>query len=151
MPLGYLRNLRRGFGAREAGPASSPLQQEDNKEMQSNVAALEPFPSGHGQYEQQSLPAKQPLLYQTLEYQGHNGLETPPPGKPWRPLMLRRWVLLAFAVVFVLLIVSLEIILKVSTDRHGFATESKLYYVWTYGPVAGTIRYTCHANSANAQ
>lgn len=141
MPLGYLRNLCRGSGALEAGAASSlPLQQEDNEERQPNVVALESLPSGHAQCEQQSLPAKQPLLYQTLEYQGHNGLETPPPGKPWRPLMLRRWVLLAFAIVFLLLIASLEIILKVSTDRHGFGpTDSKLYYVWTYGPTAGKI------------
>jgi hypothetical protein len=53
--------------------------------------------------------------------------------------MLRRWVFAMLAFVFVLLIISLEVVLKVSTDRHGFGpTDSKLYYIWTYGPTAGT-------------
>jgi hypothetical protein len=52
--------------------------------------------------------------------------------------MLRRWVLVLFALVFALLVMTLEIILKVSSDRDGFAsTESNLYYVYTYGPTAG--------------
>jgi hypothetical protein len=32
----------------------------------------------------------------------------------------------------------LEVVLKISTDRHGFGpTESNLYYIWTYSPTAG--------------
>jgi hypothetical protein len=55
--------------------------------------------------------------------------------------MLRSWVLILLAIMFVLLIGTLEVILKLSTDRNGFGpTESNLYYVWTYGPTAG--RYT---------
>jgi hypothetical protein len=51
--------------------------------------------------------------------------------------MLRRWVLALFATLSVLLIVGLEIVWKVSTDRHGFGpAESNLYYIWTYGPTA---------------
>jgi hypothetical protein len=59
--------------------------------------------------------------------------------------MLRRWVLIVFALVFALLVMALEIILRVSSDHEGFAwTESHFYYVYTYGPTAGkelTIYY----------
>ncbi|KAF2652994.1 hypothetical protein K491DRAFT_718462 [Lophiostoma macrostomum CBS 122681] len=57
------------------------------------------------------------------------------PPLPWEPLMLRRWVLSQFAIVSVLLIVSLEVILKISTDKQGFGpTSTKPHYLWTYGP-----------------
>ncbi|KAF2124959.1 hypothetical protein P153DRAFT_370285 [Dothidotthia symphoricarpi CBS 119687] len=53
--------------------------------------------------------------------------------------MLRRWVLASFVLTFLLLIASMEIVAKVSTDKHGFGpTDTKLHYLWTYGPTAGT-------------
>jgi hypothetical protein len=129
---GFLRQLRSG---RQTEPAASPLQQVNDKEPNMNIVALDPASSG--------IVQKQPLLsQQSVEYQGHDGYETSAPGKPWKPLMMRRWVLLVLAVIFVLLIVGLEVVLKVSTDRHGFGpTDSNLYYVWTYGPTAGTWIY----------
>lgn len=126
---------------REAGPAAPPqLYEEVNKEPETTTVAVGDISSEPVQYDRSTtLPAKQPLLsQQNLGYQGHDGFETSAPGRPWKPLMLRRWVLFIFAVLFLFIIASLEIILKVSTDRHGFGpTESNLYYVWTYGPVVG--------------
>ena len=60
--------------------------------------------------------------------------------KPWVPLMLQRWVLLTISIVLLALILSLEIVLKSSTDQRGFGpVNSDLHYVWTYGPTAGTV------------
>lgn len=63
--------------------------------------------------------------------------------KSWTPLMLRRWVLILFAITFLFLIIVLEIILKVSTDERGFGpTNLNLHYLWTYGPTAGKRVYS---------
>jgi hypothetical protein len=139
--------MRFGFQTREAEPAASPHQHHhrNNKEPGFTAIALDEDVTRPTQYSHSfPLPSKQPLLSQrSLESQGHDGFEQPPPpSKPWRPLMLRRWVLITFAIIFSLLLMSLEIILKVSMKSNGFrATGSKLYYVWTYGPTAGESRF----------
>lgn len=140
MFAGIKGRLNKASRPREAGLATPQMYQEVNKEPGITTVPLGDISSDPTQYDRStSLPAKQPLLgQQDLGYQGHDGFETSAPGRPWKPLILRRWVLFIFAVLFLLLIASLEIILKVSTDRHGFGpTESNLYYVWTYGPVVG--------------
>lgn len=56
----------------------------------------------------------------------------------WTPTMLHRWVLALFFVFFLSLIVIMEVVRKVSMDRHGFGpTTSNLHYIWTYAPTAG--------------
>jgi len=143
-------HLRFPFSKREAGPAASPVHHQQNNEgaIFSTVALDDDFTRGAQRADSFRRPAKQPLLsQQSLEYQGHDGIEQSPLAKPWRPLMLRRWVLIVFALVFALLVMALEIILRVSSDREGFAwTESHFYYVYTYGPTAGKeliIYYGC--------
>lgn len=141
MFAGIKGRLHQTSRPREAGPAPPQMYQEVNKVPDTTTVSVGDISSGPAQYDRStSLPAKQPLLsQQSVEYQGHDGFEMSAPGRPWKPLMLRRWVLFIFAVLFILLIASLEIILKVSTDRSGFGpTDSNLYYVWTYGPVVGT-------------
>ncbi|KAF1912691.1 hypothetical protein BDU57DRAFT_542503 [Ampelomyces quisqualis] len=55
----------------------------------------------------------------------------------WTPLMLRRWALLTISLILLALIVSLEVVLKVATNKHGFGPiDSDLVYLWTYGPTA---------------
>jgi hypothetical protein len=57
--------------------------------------------------------------------------------------MLRRWVLLTISFAIVLLIVSLEVVKKIADQKHGFGpVDSKLVYVWTYGPTASTLPAT---------
>ncbi|KAH4044028.1 hypothetical protein HBH69_234610 [Parastagonospora nodorum] len=128
------------FQKRKAGPVASPVQyQQNDKGPIFTTLTLDDDSTRRAQpTDFFQRPAKQPLLsQQSLEYRGHDGSEQSSPTKPWRPLMLRRWVLVLFSLVFALLVMTLEIILKVSSDRDGFAsTESNLYYVYTYGPTA---------------
>jgi hypothetical protein len=132
------------FGSKTRGdpPAASPYPYDhSNKEPDTTIVALDKFSLNATQSDRLflHLSQRQLLPHEGLENQGQGGIRrTPPPGKPWRPLMLRRWVLVVFAILFALLIVSLEIILKISLERNGFGpTKSSLYYVWTYGPTAG--------------
>jgi hypothetical protein len=63
-----------------------------------------------------------------------------PPTKSWTPLMLQRRVLVTISIALLFLIVSLEIVLKISANRNGFGPiESDLHYLWTYGPTAGIV------------
>jgi hypothetical protein len=136
--------MRFGFRTREDRPAADSNKYNHNEKKSNTIVAIDEIslrPSRNGSQQ----PSQQPLLFQQdLEYRGHESIErSQPPGKPWRPLMLRRWVLITFAVLFILLIGTLEIILKVSTDRNGFGpAETNLYYVWTYGPTVG--KYTTY-------
>jgi hypothetical protein len=58
--------------------------------------------------------------------------------QPWIPFVLRRWVLIAFAIVLLSMIAGLEIVKKICDAKHGFGPiDTKLHYVWTYGPTAG--------------
>jgi hypothetical protein len=141
MFAGIKGRLHQASQSREATPAPPQLYHGINKEPEMTTMPLGDVSSHPTDYDRSvSVPAKQPLLPdRDPQYQGHDGFETSAPERPWKPLMLRRWVLFVFAVLFFLLIASLEIILKVTTDRHGFGpVESNLYYVWTYGPVVGT-------------
>lgn len=53
------------------------------------------------------------------------------------PLFTRRWILLCFAILWVLIIISLQIIYTVSEKQEGLATPNpKLRLIWTYGPTA---------------
>jgi hypothetical protein len=77
------------------------------------------------------------LVSQENPFRSSNATEEQIEGtmKAWTPLMLRRWVLALFAGVSVALIITLEVILKVSTDRQGLGPiNPSLYYLWTYGP-----------------
>ncbi len=55
----------------------------------------------------------------------------------WRPFYLRRSVLAAFTLVFVLILIAIEVLLAFSNKNHGIATgNSNQHYLWTYGPTA---------------
>lgn len=63
---------------------------------------------------------------------------TPAVSKPqWRPTYLRRRILVAFSVIFVLMIALLEY-LNVLSARNGAIAKghTKDHYLWTYGPTA---------------
>lgn len=56
---------------------------------------------------------------------------------PWRPLYLRRRVLLSFAAVFALTFIAIEVLHGVSNNHHAIASaDAELHYLWTYGPTA---------------
>jgi hypothetical protein len=55
----------------------------------------------------------------------------------WVPWSLRRSVLVGHGVLFVVLILALEVLNRVSQRKQGLATSSeRLHYLWTYGPTA---------------
>ncbi|KAI0530112.1 hypothetical protein GGR58DRAFT_494607 [Xylaria digitata] len=55
----------------------------------------------------------------------------------WRPLYLRRAVLLGFITVFILGIITIEILLAISNKYNGIGTSDvALSYLWTFGPTA---------------
>lgn len=63
---------------------------------------------------------------------------TPAVSKPqWRPTYLRRRILAAFSIIFILIIALLEY-LNVLSARNGAIAKghSKDHYLWTYGPTA---------------
>ncbi|KAH0847288.1 hypothetical protein AYO21_07323 [Fonsecaea monophora] len=55
----------------------------------------------------------------------------------WNPFFLRPWILIAFALFFVAVIVALQVVYTVSQNNYGIATSSdENHYLWTYGPTA---------------
>ncbi|KAK3367800.1 hypothetical protein B0H63DRAFT_405165 [Podospora didyma] len=57
--------------------------------------------------------------------------------KLWTPLFLRRPVLIAFALVFTSLIISIAVLFHFLTqDGHILSADPKLHYLWVYGPTA---------------
>ncbi|KAI1147289.1 hypothetical protein F4825DRAFT_437996 [Nemania diffusa] len=55
----------------------------------------------------------------------------------WRPLYLRRWVLLSSSLLCVSLIIAVEILSWYSTKNNGLAeSNNHIHYLWTYGPTA---------------
>lgn len=57
----------------------------------------------------------------------------------WVPLSLRRSTLLLFAVLFIVLLAVLATTWRVSSAEQGLRTVNpNNYYLWTYGPTAGT-------------
>lgn len=60
-----------------------------------------------------------------------------PVSQAWRPKYLKRHVLVAFVVVFILVIVAIEALLAASNKSDGLATtDHSQHYLWTYGPSA---------------
>jgi hypothetical protein len=56
----------------------------------------------------------------------------------WRPLYLRRRVLISFAILSISLLVVVEVLYQLSQRWHGLVSaEPRLKYLWTYGPTAG--------------
>ncbi|KAJ8116976.1 hypothetical protein ONZ43_g4313 [Nemania bipapillata] len=55
----------------------------------------------------------------------------------WRPLYLRRWLLLSCSLLCVSLIVAVELLSWYSTKNNGLAeSTNRIHYLWTYGPTA---------------
>lgn len=62
---------------------------------------------------------------------------SPASGALWRPTYLRRRILAAFSVVFVVIITALQVLSVVSNRNDGIAKGfNKDHYLWTYGPTA---------------
>lgn len=73
----------------------------------------------------------------------------PPEGRAekvntgFNPLFTRRWILLCFAILWILIVISLQVIYSVSQKQQGLATPNqKLRLVWTYGPTAILVLVT---------
>lgn len=61
----------------------------------------------------------------------------------YNPLFTRKWILICFAILWLLIFVSLQIIYSVSQGQNGLATTTlSLRYVWTYGPTAVLVAVT---------
>ncbi|KAJ5656634.1 hypothetical protein N7507_008584 [Penicillium longicatenatum] len=60
-----------------------------------------------------------------------------PQKSGWRPIYLRKWVLILFVITFCAVIAVLEVLNYVSSANQGLASsvESR-HYLWTYGPTA---------------
>ena len=55
----------------------------------------------------------------------------------WRPLWMRRWILILFTLLFIAVIAALEVLSVTSNQHDGLASTSTSYhYFWTYGPTA---------------
>jgi hypothetical protein len=62
----------------------------------------------------------------------------------WTPFYLRRRVLQGFVVLFVSLMVVLAALYGYSQLHQGLRSASqKDYYLWTYGPTAGQLQFSC--------
>jgi hypothetical protein len=62
-------------------------------------------------------------------------------AQSWVPLALRRRSLVAFMVVYIILIIALAILFNYSNHHNGLvSSRANLHYLWTYGPTAG--KYT---------
>lgn len=61
----------------------------------------------------------------------------------YNPLFTRRWVLLCFSLLWVLIITSLQILYSVSQTQNGLVTtNNSLRYLWAYGPTAFLVVVT---------
>ncbi|PYI10640.1 hypothetical protein BO78DRAFT_305655 [Aspergillus sclerotiicarbonarius CBS 121057] len=55
----------------------------------------------------------------------------------WIPAMLRSMTLVAFAILFIIFIIVIEVLYSVSCQKEGLSTsQERLHYLWTYGPTA---------------
>lgn len=67
----------------------------------------------------------------------HNKLHRP---LLWSPPILRSFSLIIFGVLFATMLVALEILRHFSKKNTGIAqAKARDYYLWTYGPTAGTL------------
>ncbi|TGJ83100.1 hypothetical protein E0Z10_g5658 [Xylaria hypoxylon] len=84
------------------------------------------FHSQHGSHEENAKETEQEMRHS-------------PSGRLslWEPLYLRKWVLIGFSFVFVVLLTSLEAIYVYSRDHSGLtSTSQQFHYIWTYAPAA---------------
>jgi hypothetical protein len=90
-----------------------------------------------------SEPAPQYAPIQSNGDDGEAGPRNGPLHTGWQPLFLRQLVLLAFALLFLLLFVSLQIIWSWSQGHQGIATSNdSKHYLWTFGPTAVLVFVT---------
>ena len=88
--------------------------------------------------------AHQPPIRECSSPQIQQGIQGENAGSPklWTPLFLRRPVLISFSIVFAALIISIAVLFYLSTrNGHLSSADPKLYYLWVYGPTAGTFAH----------
>jgi hypothetical protein len=95
-----------------------------------------------GQREDKTAAVSSPksLLTQTTTEEPTDAgkIQTDTDKQSWTPFVLRRWVLITFAIVLLSMIAGLETVKKICDAKHGFGPiDTNLHYVWTYGPTAG--------------
>jgi hypothetical protein len=87
-----------------------------------------------------------PPQYAPIQSNGDDGEAGPRNGllhTGWQPPFLRPLVLLAFAVLFLLFFVSLQILWSWSQGHQGIATsDDSKHYLWTFGPTAVLVFVT---------
>ncbi len=55
----------------------------------------------------------------------------------WKPLVLKRWLLFSFGLLFCACLGAIEALYQVSQRQQGLVTSIQTrYYLWTYGPIA---------------
>ncbi|KAI1126924.1 hypothetical protein F5Y10DRAFT_243779 [Nemania abortiva] len=92
------------------------------------------YPTNSYQYRSVSEESRSDLDYRMFKAPASNPTEV---SLTWRPFYLRRVVLLAFITIFILIIITIEILLVVSNKNSGIATgNAAQHYLWTYGPTA---------------
>ncbi|KAE8413140.1 hypothetical protein BDV36DRAFT_39644 [Aspergillus pseudocaelatus] len=58
----------------------------------------------------------------------------------WTPTVLRPWAFVAFATLFIAILIVVQVLYSVSTKNNGIsASDAKYRYLWTYGPTAVLI------------
>lgn len=69
---------------------------------------------------------------------GFDNLQPTAP-RPWSPLFLRRTVLSGLVAFLIALMIAIAALFGVSNRDGGLASaDQRLYYLWVYGPTAGT-------------
>lgn len=120
-------------------------------ELQQQKASVRPFssPSYADEDEEDELRPEHRKTYSVVTSSELPDTPFPPGGNAekvntgFNPLFTRRWILLCFAVLWVLIIASLQVIYTVSQNQQGLAkANTNLRLVWTYGPTAVLVLVT---------
>ncbi|KAE8374693.1 hypothetical protein BDV26DRAFT_295753 [Aspergillus bertholletiae] len=62
------------------------------------------------------------------------------PSRLWTPTVLRPWAFIAFAILFIGILIVVQVLYTVSIKNNGIsASDAKYRYLWTYGPTAVLI------------
>ena len=62
------------------------------------------------------------------------------PSRLWTPTVLRPWAFVAFAALFIAILIVVQVLYSVSIKNNGIsASDAKYRYLWTYGPTAGRL------------
>ncbi|KAB8259372.1 hypothetical protein BDV32DRAFT_59412 [Aspergillus pseudonomiae] len=62
------------------------------------------------------------------------------PSRLWTPTVLRPWAFVAFAALFIAILIVVQVLYSVSIKNNGIsASDAKYRYLWTYGPTAVLI------------